>query len=237
MPGFRVRRRRDNFDPRASRCEASPRSGTPKSSSSWDGDRDMVMRRPIYLPCPSTPYRDRSGLQPENRPIMPSADFYTVVRTPCATSVPKDTMQISRSKPDSLHRAPAGFTKLVLMDMDFAVSCRSSDQLPRNPISVRQVAILLHASFRQFLAVLPCASLVLHLHQVAQGLHPQLPDMSDTQVLATLASPPATCALAPPFSPAPMLRHVVLHRCCTSELKRAHFLEFTRSTDFSNLSE
>src|SRR5215813_7227648 len=30
------------------------------------------------------------------------------------SSVPKDTMQISRSKPDSLHRTPAGFTVLAL---------------------------------------------------------------------------------------------------------------------------
>ena len=31
-----------------------------------------------------------------------------------AASVPKDTTQISRSKPDSLHRTPAGFTALAL---------------------------------------------------------------------------------------------------------------------------
>jgi len=54
----------------------------------WDGDRDMVMRRPIYLPCPQ-PLSGPFGPQPENRPIMPSADFYTVVRTPCGDLSPK----------------------------------------------------------------------------------------------------------------------------------------------------
>ena len=73
-----------------------------------------------------------------------------------ATSVPKDTMQISRSKPDSLHRAPAGFTKLVLDGYGLRGFLPARPTSPASyPISVRQVAILLHASFRQFLAVLP----------------------------------------------------------------------------------
>src|ERR1700758_1775320 len=37
-----------------------------------------------------------------------------------AASVPKDTTQISRSKPDSLHRTPADLQFWPLMDMDFA---------------------------------------------------------------------------------------------------------------------
>jgi len=73
-----------------------------------------------------------------------------------ASSVPKDTVQISRSKPDSLHRTPAGFTVLAL---DGYGLC---DILPARPTSaasypvcVRRAATLLHASFRQSLAVLP----------------------------------------------------------------------------------
>jgi hypothetical protein len=64
------------------------------------------------------------------------------------SSVPKDTVQISRSKPDSLRRTPAGFTVLDL------VPARPTSAASY-PVSVRRVATLLHAAFRQFLAVLP----------------------------------------------------------------------------------
>src|SRR5713226_6564484 len=68
----------------------------------------------------------------------------------------KDTMQISRSKPDSLHRTPAGFTVLAL---DGYGLCEWLPARPTSaasyPISVRRVATLLHASFRRFLAVPP----------------------------------------------------------------------------------
>src|SRR4029077_14388831 len=72
------------------------------------------------------------------------------------SSVPKDTVQISRSKPDSLHRTPAGLTVLAFNGYELC------DILPARPtstasypVSVRRVATLLHASFRQSLAVLP----------------------------------------------------------------------------------
>src|SRR3954466_10010800 len=48
---------------------ASPRPGSGKSNSSWDGDRDAVMRRPSELPFPSPPCGDRSGLRPARRPV------------------------------------------------------------------------------------------------------------------------------------------------------------------------
>ena len=72
------------------------------------------------------------------------------------SSVPKDTVQISRSKADSLRRTPAGFTVLAL---DGYGLCEWLPARPTSaasyPISVRRVATLLHASFRQSLAVLP----------------------------------------------------------------------------------
>src|SRR6266853_5016415 len=108
-----------------------------------------------------------------------------------ASSVPGDTVQISRSKPDSLRRTPAGFTVLAI---DGYGLCDILPARPTSaasyPVSVRRVATLLHASFRRSLAVPPpasagassCALLVLHLHQVAQGTFtPKLSDMSDTQ--------------------------------------------------------
>ena len=73
-----------------------------------------------------------------------------------AASVPEDTAQISRSKPDSLHRIPAGFTALVL---DGYGLCECLPARPTSaasyPVSVRRVATLLYASFRQSLTVLP----------------------------------------------------------------------------------
>src|SRR5215469_14770336 len=72
------------------------------------------------------------------------------------SSVPKDTVQISRSKPDSLHRIPAGFTALAL---DGYGLCDILPARPASaasyPVSVRRVATLLHASFRRSLAVPP----------------------------------------------------------------------------------
>jgi len=92
-------------------------------------------------------------------------------------------MQISRSKPDSLHRAPAGFTKLVLDGYGLRGFLPARPTSPASyPISVRQVAILLHASFRQFLAVLPLRFASASPPSGCTGdFHPKLPDMSDTQ--------------------------------------------------------
>jgi hypothetical protein len=44
-------------------------------------------------------------------PYQTITDFPVQSKRP---SVPQDTVQISRSKPDSLHRPPAGFTALAL---------------------------------------------------------------------------------------------------------------------------
>ena len=103
-------------------------------------------------------------------------------------------MQISRSKPDSLHRTPAGFTALAL---DGYGLCDILPARPTNaasyPVSVRRVATLLHASFRQSLAVLPLRFARLHLHQVVRGLSPpKLSNMLDTQGCATRPGKPAS---------------------------------------------
>ena len=72
------------------------------------------------------------------------------------SSVPKDTVQSSRSKPDSLHRTPAGFTVLALDGYGLCdILPARPTEAASYPVSVRRVATLLHASFRQFLAVLP----------------------------------------------------------------------------------
>ena len=87
------------------------------------------------------------------RPLLTSASRSERL---AASSVPKDTMQISRSKSDSLHRTPAGFTTLAI-DGDGLRECLPArpTSAASYPISVRRVATLLHASFRPSLAVPP----------------------------------------------------------------------------------
>src|ERR1700737_2352838 len=86
-------------------------------------------------------------------------------------SVPKDTAQISRSKPDSLHRTPAGFTVLAL---DGYGICDILPARPTSaasyPVSVRRIATLLRASFRRSLAVPPLRFASASPPSVAQGI-------------------------------------------------------------------
>ncbi len=101
-----------------------------------------------------------------------------------SSSLARRAMQISRSKPDSLHRAPAGFTNLVLdgYGLRGLLPARPTTALPRIRflfVGSRLCSTLPSDSSSRFC---PCASLVLHLHQVAQGTFtPKLSDMSDTQ--------------------------------------------------------
>src|ERR1700733_735023 len=171
---------------RAIRRGVSPRPGVGKSNSSWDGGRFVVMKRPSYLPFPSTPCGDRSGLRPPKRPT-PSADFCTAVRAPCGAlsplGYPRGHDADLWGKPRSLPRTPPDLRSRPLMDMDFATSC----PLVR-PVLPRIRLLFVRSRFRSTLPsdgpsrFRPCASLVLHLHQVAQGTFtPRLLDMPSTQ--------------------------------------------------------
>ena len=65
-------------------------------------------------------------------------------------------MQVSRGKPDRFHRTPAGFTAVTLGGYGFRYLLLAHPITPASyPVSVRQVAVLLHASFRPHLAVTP----------------------------------------------------------------------------------
>ena len=166
---------------------ASPLPGIGKSNVNWNGGRGVVMISPSYLPFPSTPCRDRSGLQPPERPTTPSADLCIAVREPYGSlspsGFPGDTVQISRGKPRSLPRTPAGFTVLAL---DGYGLC---DFLPARPtksasypVAVRQVAISFHASFRRSLAVPPLRfTRALPPSGCTGDFTPRLPDMPGTQ--------------------------------------------------------
>ncbi len=96
---------------------------------------------------------DSCAAQRTIRPLLTSASRSERL---AASSVPKDTMQISRSKSDSLHRTPAGFTVLAI-DGDGLREWMPArpTSAASYPISVRRVATLLHASFRRSLAVPP----------------------------------------------------------------------------------
>ncbi len=91
---------------------------------------------------------------------MPSADFYAAIRSPRGfLSSFRNTTQTSPGKFDRLPRTPAGSTALVLdgyglRDLSPARPTKDASY----PISVRQVAVLLHTAFRRRLAA---AALVL----------------------------------------------------------------------------
>jgi hypothetical protein len=112
-------------------------------------------------------------------------------------------MQISRSKPDSLHRTPAGFTALAL---DGYGLCDILPARPTSaasyPVSVRRVATLLYASFRQSLAVLPLRFASASPPSGCTGdLHPQ-----NRRTCPTHRTLPAGCRRSPSAILAPARR-------------------------------
>src|SRR5262249_28281501 len=88
--------------------------------------------------------------------------------------------QASPGKLDRLHRIPAGSTALALMDVDFAIS--GPLVRPRMPhIRFLFVRSRLCSTLPSDAFARPCASLVLHLHQVGRGtLTPKLSNMLGT---------------------------------------------------------
>src|SRR5215471_15585950 len=117
---FGFGRRRDRFD----LLRVPARGFTPAGFR--QGQLELVWRshcghettdhtRPFLQPL----LGDRSGLRPPFLVWMAGLLCPLLTSAPrsdrlAAASVPKDTTQISRSKPDSLHRTPAGFTVLAL---------------------------------------------------------------------------------------------------------------------------
>jgi len=178
---FGFGRRRDNFDP----SRVPMRGFTPdqhaKSSSSWDwrsryGHETSNLLALSFNPLSGTV----RAFSRRNRPIMPSADFYTVVRTPCGDLSPEGHNADSRSKPDSLHRAPPDLQNWSLMDMTSRFHARSSDQ----PACIRfcrrsRFAPTLPSDSPRVLP-LRFASL-LHLHQVHRDFHPNCRTCPTTQ--------------------------------------------------------
>src|SRR3954449_7527650 len=181
---FGFGRRRDRFDLLRLRTRSFTPAGHGQGQfelagrSQW-GHETVRSTYPFLQPLSGTvrAFGRRTGLL---CPLLTSASRSGGLS---AASVPKDTMQISWGKPRSLPRTPAGFPVLALDGYGLCDFLPARPTSPASyPVSVRRVAISLHASFRRSLAVPPCASLVLHLHQVAQGTFtPRLLDMPSTQ--------------------------------------------------------
>ena len=111
-----------------------------------------------YPLTPSFDLRSASLASPTAWPTMPSADFCVPIGSPLGFRSPelRDETQTSRGKSDRFHRTPAGSTALAL---DGSGLRDSSSARPAKdasyPVSVRQVAVLIHASSRPRLATAP----------------------------------------------------------------------------------
>jgi len=89
--------------------------------------------------------------------------------------------QISRGKFDRLPRTTAGFTPVPLMDVGFAITSRSARHRRPQIQFLSSARVFAPRFFQTSPRGSPCASLTLHLHQVARGLSPQLSDMLGTE--------------------------------------------------------
>src|SRR3954468_4581612 len=154
---FGFGRRRDRFDLLRLRTRSFTPAGHGQGQfelagrSQW-GHETVRSTYPFLQPLSGTvrAFGRRTGLL---CPLLTSAPRSGGLSAP---SVPGDTVQISWGKPRSLPRTPAGFTVLVLDGYGLCDFLPARPTSPASyPVSVRRVAILLHASFRRFLAVPP----------------------------------------------------------------------------------
>src|SRR4051812_10337898 len=154
---FGFGRRRDRFDLLRLRTRSFTPAGHGQGlfelagRSQW-GHETVRSTYPFLQPLAGTvrAFGRRTGLL---CPLLTSAPRSGGLSAP---SVPKDTMQISWGKPRSLPRTPAGFTVLALDGYGLCDFLPARPTSPASyPVSVRRVAISLHASFRRSLAVPP----------------------------------------------------------------------------------
>ena len=139
----------------------------------------------------------RSGLL---RPLLTSAPRSGSLAVASVQGY-RDTTQSPGVSPAAFLAHPPDLQSWPLMDMDFATSARSSDRVPHIRF------LFVGSRFRSTLPsdgpsrFRPCASLVLHLHQVAQGTcTPRLLDMPSTQEAALRAPASRLRHLTPPFA-------------------------------------
>lgn len=88
---------------------------------------------------------------------MLSADFCKVTKSPYGNSCPfRDTLQISPGKANRFHRTPARYTLQSFDGYGLRDAELTRPDCPASYlISVRQVTVLLHTSFRHYLTIMP----------------------------------------------------------------------------------
>ena len=119
----------------------------------------------------------RSRYLPTAWPTLPSADSCVPIGSPRGSLSPQqqDRTQTSRGKSDRLHRTPAGSTALAFdgSGLRDQLSARPTKDASY-PVSVRQVAVLFHASSRPRLAATPLRFPSTSLpSSCAEDFHPQ----------------------------------------------------------------
>ena len=186
-PGFRVERRRLSFGPCVVGLRASPSEPTSRPVNTGILPHGPGEARFLTL------LFHRSGLRPPRRPTTPSADFCVAIGRPCGLPSPRGRRRRSPGvSPASFLARPSDLRCRPLMDMDFAISC---PLVRPTPPHIR--FLFVRPRVRSTLPSdgpsrsRPCVSLVLHLHQVAQGTPtPKTPDMPGTQDAAPPRRPP-----------------------------------------------
>lgn len=106
---------------------------------------------------------------------MPSADSCVEIKKPYDLfSLEYGTRRRSPGVSSSAFTAhPPDSQPWLLMDVDFVVSCPLvQPRLPQHPVPVRQVAVLLTASFRRHLAMSPLRLLPFASIRLVRDFHP-----------------------------------------------------------------
>src|SRR6266849_3977556 len=163
---------------------ASPLYSSIKANTSWFFCRPSSMSRAVYSPLPLPSLRRTVWAFIRCRTNTPSADFCRPVRMDRSTLSP-DSGTNGRSPEVSstaFRTQPPNLQPVPLMDMGFAVTCpltrHRMPQIRFLYIGSHVCSTLLSdlASRRR-----PCASLLLHLHQVVEGTYtPELSNMLGT---------------------------------------------------------
>ena len=161
-PRFRRRSRQGRFDSSQWILGASPLR--PLRRPAKPVFCRMSPLRPSASSCAPTVWAFGSS------PTTPAADFYVAFRSPCGflSSHSETVTQISRGKLDCLPCTIAGSTLCALDGYGLRRQMPLRPALTPHPVFVHRPTGLLHASFRLASRLPPCASLVLHLHQVGQ---------------------------------------------------------------------
>src|ERR1035441_826324 len=164
---------------------ASPLSSSMKANSSWFFCRLSPMSRAAYSPLPLPSLRRTVWAFIRCRTTTPAADFCRPVRMDRSTLSP-DSRTNGRSPEVSstaFRTQPPNLQPVPLMDMGFAITC------PLARHRMPQIRFLYIGSYVCSTLLSdppsperPCASLLLHLHQVVEGTFtPELSNMLGTQ--------------------------------------------------------